>query len=47
VGKVRRDWIQKGIELYLKRLPGLTVTELRDSSPEKEADSIRAALTSG
>jgi 23S rRNA (pseudouridine1915-N3)-methyltransferase len=44
VGKVRRDWIQKGIELYLKRLPGLTVTELRDSSPEKEADSIRAAL---
>ena len=44
MGKVRRDWIQKGIELYLKRLPGLTVTELRDSSPEKEADSIRAAL---
>ena len=44
MGKVRRDWIQKGIDLYLKRLPGLTVTELRDSSPEKEADSIRAAL---
>ena len=44
MGKVRRDWIQKGLELYLKRLPGLTVTELRDSSPEKEAESIRAAL---
>ena len=44
MGKVRRDWIQKGIDLYLKRLPGLTVTELRSSSPEKEADSIRAAL---
>ena len=44
MGKVRRDWIQKGIDSYLKRLPGLTVTELRDSSPEKEADSIRAAL---
>ena len=28
----------------MKRLHGLTVTELRDSSPEKEADSIRAAL---
>ena len=44
VGKVRRDWIQNGIDLYLKRLPGLTISELRDSTPDKEADAIRAAL---
>ena len=44
VGKVRRNWIQDGIALYLKRLPGLTISELRDSTPDKEADAIRAAL---
>ena len=44
VGKVRRGWIQDGIDLYLKRLPGLTISELRDSNPDKEADAIRAAL---
>ena len=44
MGKVRRGWIQDGIELYLKRLPGLTINELRDSNPQKEADAIRAAM---
>ena len=44
VGKIRRDWIQDGIVLYLKRLPGFTITELRDSTPEKEAEAIQAAL---
>ena len=44
VGKIRRSWIQEGIELYTKRLKGLTVLELRDSSPEKEASAIQAAL---
>ena len=44
MGKVRRGWIQEGIDVYLKRLPGLEICELRDSTPEKEADAIRAAL---
>jgi 23S rRNA (pseudouridine1915-N3)-methyltransferase len=44
VGKVRKAWVQEGIALYLKRLPGLTITELRDSTPEKEAEAIRHAL---
>lgn len=44
VGKVRRGWIQEGIDVYLKRLPGLEICELRDSTPDKEADAIRAAL---
>jgi len=46
VGKVRKGWVQEGVELYLKRLPGLTVVELKDSSREKEAEAIRAALRS-
>lgn len=44
VGKVRRIWIQDGIELYRKRLPGLEIIEIRDSTPDKEAESIRASL---
>ena len=43
VGKVRRGWIQAGIDLYRKRLPGLSIVELRDSTPEKESEAIRAA----
>ena len=35
IGKVRKRWVQEGIELYLKRLPGLSVTELRDSTRHK------------
>ena len=43
MGKVRRGWIQDGIDLYRKRLPGLSIVELRDGTPEKEAEAIRAA----
>ena len=46
IGKVRKSWIQEGIELYRKRLPGLTIVELRDGNPEKEAESIRQTLRS-
>lgn len=44
VGKVRKSWVQEGVALYLKRLPGLVVTELRDSTMAKEAEVIAAAL---
>ena len=43
VVKVRRGWIQDGIDLYCKRLPGLSIVQLRDGTPEKEAEAIRAA----
>ena len=46
IGKVRKTWVQEGIALYLKRLPGLTIVELRDGNPEKEAESIRQTLRS-
>ena len=44
VGKIRRAWVQEGINLYLKRLKGLRIIELRDRPPEKEADAICASL---
>ncbi len=44
MGKVRKSWVQEGVALYLKRLPGLVVTELRDSTMTKEAEVIAAAL---
>ena len=44
IGKIRKRWIQEGIDLYLKRLPGMTITELKDSSHKKEAEAIRAQL---
>ena len=44
MGKVRRGWIQEGIDLYRKRLPGLEIIEIRDSTPAKEAEAIRASL---
>lgn len=44
VGKVRKRWIEEGLAVYLKRLPGLTITELKDSTMEKEAEAVLAAL---
>ncbi len=46
VGKVRKRWIQEGLEVYLKRLPGLSISEVRDSSPEREGEAIVAQLRS-
>ncbi|HGY5535714.1 MAG: 23S rRNA (pseudouridine(1915)-N(3))-methyltransferase RlmH [Prochlorococcus sp.] len=44
VGKVRKGWIQDGLSMYLKRLPGITITEVRDTYPLREAEAIRATL---
>ncbi len=44
VGKVRKPWIQEGLAMYLKRLPGLVVNELKDSNPSKESEAIQAEL---
>ncbi len=44
MGKIRKNWIRNGLELYLKRLPGLTITELRESTPQKEEKTINLAL---
>jgi 23S rRNA (pseudouridine1915-N3)-methyltransferase len=44
VGKVRKAWVREGVETYRRRLPGLTLVELRDSTPEREAAAILAEL---
>lgn len=46
VGKVRKGWVREGLEVYRRRLPGLTIVELRDSDPVREAQAIRAELRS-
>ena len=44
VGKVRKRWIQSGLELYLNRLPGLKITEIKDSTQKKEALTIKQVV---
>ncbi len=44
VGKVRKGWLSEGVALYLRRLPGLEVVELRDAGMAREAEAIMAAL---
>ena len=46
IGKLRKRWIQDGVELYCKRLPGLSITELREGSQLREAEAILTALKS-
>ena len=44
VGKIKKKWIQSGIEMYLNRLPGLKVIEIKDSTKKKEEYSIKEIL---
>ncbi|WP_043370140.1 23S rRNA (pseudouridine(1915)-N(3))-methyltransferase RlmH [Cyanobium sp. PCC 7001] len=46
VGKVRKGWVREGVEVYRRRLPGLTIVELKDSDPAREAQAVRAELRS-
>ena len=43
IGKLKRAWVAEGVAFYRKRLPELEVVELKDSTPAKEAEAIRAA----
>ncbi len=44
IGKLKRAWVAEGVAFYRKRLPGLEMVELKDSTPEKEAEAIRSSL---
>lgn len=44
VGKVKHDWINAGIQEYRKRLPGLTIVEIKDSNQHKEYQDIQALI---
>ena len=45
VGKIKRKWIQEGIEMYLKRLPGLEVKEIKDKTQSKEEHTIKEIVS--
>ena len=44
IGKIKRKWIQTGIEMYLKRLPGLKIIEVKDSTQTKEEYMIKEII---
>ena len=44
VGKIKKLWIKDGINFYLKRLPGITIKEIRDSNPKKETEHIISSI---
>jgi len=44
IGKIRKEWIKSGLTVYKKRLPKLSITEIRDSDPNKEAEAIRSLI---
>ena len=45
VGKIKKKWIQEGIEIYLKRLPGLEVIEIKDYNQTKEELTIKEFIS--
>ena len=45
IGKIKRKWIQTGIEMYLKRLPGLQIIEIKDSNQTKEEHTIKEIIS--
>ena len=45
IGKIKKRWIQEGIEMYLKRLPSLEVIEIKDSTQRKEEHTIKEIIS--
>ncbi|WP_269610257.1 23S rRNA (pseudouridine(1915)-N(3))-methyltransferase RlmH [Prochlorococcus marinus] len=45
IGKIKKKWIQEGIEMYLKRLPGLKIIEIKDNNQTKEEHMIKEIIT--
>ena len=44
IGKIKKKWIKEGIEMYLKRLPGLDVIEIKDNTQIKEEQMIKEII---
>ena len=44
IGKIKRKWIQTGIEMYLSRLPGLKILEIKDNTQTKEESIIKEII---
>ena len=44
IGKTKKKWVQTGIAMYLNRLPGLQVVEIKDSTQIKEESTIKEII---
>ena len=44
IGKIRKPWIQNGLNLYKKRLPSLSITEIKSTYLNKESDDILSSI---
>ena len=44
IGKIKKKWIQTGIEMYLSRLPGLKILEIKDNTQTKEESIIKEII---
>ncbi|AIQ97056.1 23S rRNA (pseudouridine(1915)-N(3))-methyltransferase RlmH [Prochlorococcus sp. MIT 0801] len=44
VGKIKKLWIQEGIEMYRKRLPGLEIVEIKEKNKRKEEHTIKEII---
>ena len=44
IGKIKKKWIQTGIEMYLSRLPGLKILEIKDNIQTKEENIIKEII---
>ena len=44
IGKIKKKWVQTGIEMYLNRLPGLKIIEIKDSTKRREEYMINEIL---
>jgi len=45
IGKIKKKWIQEGIEMYLKRLPYLEIIEIKDINKSKEEHTIKEVIS--
>ncbi len=43
-GKIRKPWIQGGLNLYKKRLPSLSIAEIKTTNLQKESEDILSLL---
>ena len=44
IGKTKKKWVQTGIAMYLNRLPGLQIIEIKDSTQTKEESAIKEII---
>ena len=44
IGKIKKNWVSEGIQVYQKRLPELKLIEIKDSTPAKEGEHLLSLI---